>query len=119
MIERRKVPRQRSYMGGVLAFNRRWSTMECLVRDISPEGARLIVGSTSILPDELDLTIKQRERSYRVRLAWRDAEQAGVSFRGQDVPPAPTPLDWARRLRTCEEEKKKLRKRVEQLTEPY
>ena len=40
--ERRRIPRQKSFLRGMIYFNNRRSVADCLIRDISPYGARLI-----------------------------------------------------------------------------
>ena len=67
-------------------------------------------------PDEFDLEVRQKERTFRARMVWRRQNEAGITFVGQDSAGAPIPLDWARRLRDCETQKASLRRRVEQLS---
>jgi hypothetical protein len=122
MQERRKTIRNRTYFGGVLAFNKRSSTMDCIVRNFSPEGARIAFNTAVTIPDEFDLEIRQKERAFRARLIWRRAEEAGVAFLDGGAQPlesakaAPIPLDWARKLRNCESEKAELQRCVAQLS---
>ena len=116
MYERRKIARKRSFFGGVIAFNRRSSTMDCLVRNLSAEGAKVVFTNTVTVPDEFDLTIRQKERTVRVRMIWRRADEAGVIFLDESAASAPIPLDWARRLRDCEADKAALRRRVAELS---
>src|SRR4051794_10398275 len=82
MQERRKTIRNRTYFGGVLAFNKRSSTMDCIVRNFSPEGARIAFKTAVTIPEEFDLEIRQKERAFRARLIWRRAQEAGVAFLG-------------------------------------
>ncbi len=117
MTERRKTVRNRTYLGGVIAFNDQASTMDCLIRNLSPEGARLSFDEVRIMPDLFELTITRRDRAYQARIAWRGPSEAGVVFETNDNPPVP--LDWARRLRSSEAEKTALRQRIAQLSESY
>jgi hypothetical protein len=116
MHERRKTHRARTFYGGVIAFNKRQSTMDCTVRNFSDDGAMLAFHNTATIPDDIDLTIAHKERSFRARVIWRQAGAAGVSFLDDTVPAAPVPLDWARRLRKCEEDRAALQRRVEDLS---
>jgi PilZ domain len=121
MRERRKLARNRSFLGGVIAFNNRNSTMTCLVRNLSVEGAKICFTNTVTVPDEFDLTIKQKERTLLARMVWRRADEAGIVFLNdvflnEKLARAPIPLDWARRLHDCEAEKAALRRRVTQLS---
>jgi integrase len=89
MAERRKSVRSRTYLGGVIAFNKRRSTMNCFVRNISAAGARVALGNAAVIPDQFDLAIAQKERSYRARMVWRGANEAGVAGPKADKAPAP------------------------------
>lgn len=92
MEERRRTVRDRTYLGAVIAFNRQSSTMDCLVRNISPRGAKLALDSTGILPDSFDLNIGSKERSYRARLVWRRFNDVGVAFVDGRAGAKPLPL---------------------------
>jgi hypothetical protein len=115
MLDRRQSVRGRVYYGGVIAFNGRNSTMNCVVRDFSPLGAKVEFDNTALLPDEVDVTIVRKGFSCQARIVWRRANQAGVAFRNPKPSAAPIPLDWAIRLRASERARKDLRRRIEQL----
>jgi hypothetical protein len=115
-MERRKTPRLRTLFGGVIAFNKRSSTMDCLVRNFSGDGAKVTFTNTITVPDEFDLTIQRKETSYRARMVWRDRDEAGVVFLDPSAAKAPIPLDWARRLRDCEAQNAALKRRVAELS---
>ncbi|HET9716659.1 MAG TPA: PilZ domain-containing protein [Pseudolabrys sp.] len=117
MSERRKALRSRSLLGGMIAFNRRSSTMDCQVRNISADGAKLSFCNTATVPDRFEVTIGQRERSYEARIIWRRPEEAGVQFLAECQQAVAVPLVWARRLRRCEDEKARLRRRIAELTD--
>lgn len=124
MQERRKSHRSRTYLGGRIAFNQRASTMDCLVRNLSSDGARVVFTNTLTVPDEFDLTITRKAESYRARMVWRqpgegDAPgEAGIVFLEPRAEAAPIPLDVARRLKKCEAERDALKRRVAQLSAP-
>jgi PilZ domain len=115
MLDRRQRFRGRVYYGGVIAFNARQSTMDCLIRNFSPFGAKVEFTNTALLPDEVDLTIVRRGLSCLARIVWRRANEAGFAFRNPKQLDAPVPLDWAIRLRASERARKELRARIEQL----
>ncbi len=116
MQDRRKTIRRRTYLGGQIAFNQRSSLMDCLVRNISGNGAKLVFTNTGAVPQEFDLSVHQTARTFRARIIWRRAEEAGVAFLEPRPESAPIPLDLVRRLRQCEAEKDSLQRRVEQLS---
>jgi hypothetical protein len=115
MLERRKFDRSRTYFGGLVAYNRRRSTLDCLVRNFSADGAKLAFSNMGALPDKFDLMIGRKERSYRARVAWQGTNEVGVAFLPDDDA-EPIPLEWAKRLRDCEVEKAALQRRVDQLS---
>jgi len=116
MVERRKVVRSRTFLGGVIAFNRRQSSMDCCVRNMSAAGAKVTFTNTSVVPDQFDLKIAHKERSFRARMAWRGVNEAGVTFLAEYEQDVPVPLEWVQRLRDSEDKNAALRKRIAQLT---
>ena len=101
MVERRKAVRSRTFLGGLIAFNRRKSSMDCCVRNFSPIGAKVTFTNTTVVPDQFDLTIAHKERSFRGRMAWRNANEAGVTFLAEHEQNLPVPLEWVQRLRNA------------------
>lgn len=79
-VERRRTTRQKSFLRGVIHFNNRKSVLDCLVRDISPYGARLIFSGAITIPDVLDLHIAQKEQTLRAHVIWRHGREVGVAF---------------------------------------
>ena len=80
MQERRGARRNRNCTEAEIVFDNRSSTLDCLVTDLSDEGARLHLANTAGVPGEFDLILSKRGESHRARLVWRDETQAGVSF---------------------------------------
>ena len=118
MTERRTAQRNRSYLGGRIAFNGRTSSMDCLVRNVSPTGAKLAFSAAVSLPDAFDLAIDCKGLTTRARVVWRLGEEMGVAFAEETGTGATevVSLDHARRLRACERERNALRARLEALT---
>ena len=83
--ERRKVARQKSFLRGMIYFNNRRSAVDCLIRDISPVGARVIFSDSVQTPDVLDLYIPQKEQTLRAHVIWRHGTEVGVGF--EQAPP--------------------------------
>ena len=52
--------------------------MDCLVRDESANGARLMITESVTVPSEFDIAYKDRTRIRRVELAWRRGDLVGV-----------------------------------------
>jgi hypothetical protein len=49
MIERRRSARV--IYGGVVAYNGRQSTVDCMIRNFSPDGAKVEFHNPAVLPD--------------------------------------------------------------------
>jgi hypothetical protein len=78
MQERRKQDRQPAYWAGKIAFNRRQSLLDCLVRNTSESGAKLVLEATTFVPRDFDLMILKHGAEYRAKVVWRRAEEVGV-----------------------------------------
>lgn len=116
--ERRQSRRQRSFLGGRICFSQRRATLDCVVRNVSENGALLEVSDAVAVPAAFDLEIDHRRRSYNAHVRWRDGGRIGVTFQPAGVETEVVPLDLMRRLRQCEQEKLALQNRVAQLSEP-
>ena len=79
-VERRRIARQKSFLRGMIYFNNRRNAVDCLIRDISPYGARLIFSDAVTTPDVLELYIPQKEQTLRVHAVWRHGQEVGVAF---------------------------------------
>ena len=79
-VERRRIARQKSFLRGMIYFNNRRNAVDCLIRDISPYGARLIFSDAVTTPDVLELYIPQKEQTLRVHTIWRHGQEVGVAF---------------------------------------
>ena len=80
MVERRRVPRQKSFLRGCVYFDRRRGALECLIRDISDYGARIIFSDNVTVPDAVELHIPQRQKTLRAVVQWRRGDEIGLSF---------------------------------------
>jgi hypothetical protein len=97
--ERRRIARQKSFLRGMVYFNNRRSVADCLIRDISPYGARLIFSDTITTPDIIDLYIPQKEQTLRSHVIWRIGHDVGVAFpQAVQAAPAANSGDLAERV---------------------
>ena len=84
MTEKRRETRKRTFLKGRILFNNGASSMDCLVRDISPGGARLALDEALALPDAFELEIPNRDRSFTAVMKWRREDGMGVTIEEQD-----------------------------------
>ena len=80
MGERRHSARQKSFLRGCVYFNKRRNAVDCLIRDISDAGARIIFSDTVSIPDAVDLHIPQKEQTVRAHVQWRHGDEVGLAF---------------------------------------
>ncbi len=116
--ERRRAARQKSFLRGCIYFNNRRSAVDCLIRDISAEGARVIFSDSITIPDVVDLYIPQKEQTLRAEVHWRHGMEVGVAF-GKGAAPGPDQTvssgDVAGRVERLEAEIASLKKTMKKL----
>ena len=115
MLERRQHPRNRVYYGGMVAFNARNSTLDCVVRNFSQRGAKIEFENSAMLPDQVDFEVARRGLSCLARLVWRDQNAAGLFFSEAREMGDVVSLDWARKLRASERTNRRLKSRLDQI----
>ncbi len=81
-VERRQQPRQRALKGALIVFGQMAQSFDCMVRNLTTEGAKLTVASTLGMPEEFFLFIANDHRRAPVRVIWRTEREAGVTFTG-------------------------------------
>jgi hypothetical protein len=112
MQERRKEGRSPAYLAGQITTDRRLIAIDCVVRNTSGSGARLVIPHATLLPDVFELHIPKKNTAYRVRTCWRGEGDVGVEIMPLDAADAPTPLTLARRLKILEAENAALRRKL-------
>jgi len=91
--------------------------MDCLVRNLSRNGALLEFSEPVIPRHEIDLCILSRAESLRARVVWCNGVRAGVSIAQPDSGSVIT-IETARLIRKLKADREALAKRVAQLREP-
>jgi hypothetical protein len=117
MSERRGSRRQKSFLRGFVYFDRRRGVMSCLVRDLSDEGARIILSQGVTIPDVINLHIPQREQTRRARVQWRRGDEIGLAF-GEDekaTPTTPKESELIERVAQLEDEILALKRTIKRL----
>src|SRR4051795_11394150 len=118
--DQRVAPRMRTLIAAKISFNNGQSTLDCLIRNLSDTGAKLIVSAAVTLLECFDLLIPQKSVTRRARIVWRRGEAMGVRF-DEDAPRSessdPDVSSLKRRMRELEAEVARLQSRIRQLTE--
>jgi hypothetical protein len=80
MSERRKSPRVRALKGGKIAFNQHRSIIDCVVRNLTRDGAMLKVPSTVGIPERFEFRF-EADGGYRpCHVVWRRPDMLGIAF---------------------------------------
>ncbi|WP_026379564.1 PilZ domain-containing protein [Afifella pfennigii] len=78
--EKRSQHRARALKGAKIVLNSRHSTIDCLVRDLSEDGAKLKVEDPLNVPESFELLMGADESLRRARVIWREGQFVGVKF---------------------------------------
>src|SRR3954463_13827318 len=77
--ERRGEARPRTLKSAKIVFNLRSSVIDCMVRNMSPHGAKLIVGTQLGIPETFDLEF-EGGAPHACKVRWRKENEIGVAF---------------------------------------
>lgn len=114
MRDRRESVRDKVMYGGVAEIGEHGATRECIVRNISDNGATIEFSNDLQLPKEqLSLRIARKGRSFLARVVWWRDNFVGVAFRAES--PAEPVSDIEERLRRSEIKKRQLQRRINDL----
>ena len=81
MIERRRAVRTKVFLAAQIRTTRRPPlVIDCVVRDVSPLGARLELRDTSTLPNIFELTLDSGRTLRACHVVWRTPTDVGVEF---------------------------------------
>jgi hypothetical protein len=115
MLDRRQNARDKVIYGGVAEIGERGDTRDCVVRNISENGANLEFSNVIRLPKrQMSLTIARKGRSFLARIIWLRDNFVGVAFNPETSSELPV-SDIAERLRKSEKKKKQLQRRINEL----
>jgi PilZ domain len=117
MLDRRQNTRDKVIYGGVAEIGERGESRDCVVRNISENGARIEFNNAVRLPKEqISLTIARKGRSFLARIIWWRDNFVGVAFSAEKSSELPD-SDLGERLRRSEQKKRQLQRRIKQLLE--
>ena len=114
MSERRNAARQKSFLQGRMFFNNGRAAIDCLVRDLSADGAKLIFTETGSIPNTVDLHIPQKDQTLRAHVQWRSDREVGVAFENERERAAGT-SDLAHRVEQLEADVSALKRLIKRL----
>lgn len=77
--DRRRMPRHRTLKSAQIVIDSQGPALDCIVRNMSPRGALLLVPSVAV-PDRFDLVFAASRARYTCRVVWRAPDRVGVQF---------------------------------------
>ncbi|MCW5682039.1 MAG: PilZ domain-containing protein [Xanthobacteraceae bacterium] len=80
MLEQRQVLRHRTFLQGRVLYNGGRSSIDCIIRELTEEGARLVFSGSAPLPHTFELNIPNRDQTIRVEIVWNHGNEVGVKF---------------------------------------
>jgi hypothetical protein len=115
MLDRRRSARAKVIYGGVAEVGNGGAARDCVVRNISEDGACIEFSNVVKFPKEqMLLTIARKGRSFLAKIIWRRDNFAGVAFSPET--PSELPVsDLEERLRKSEAKKHQLQRRIKEL----
>lgn len=125
MEERRHTPRHRTFLQGRVFYNNRRQSADCIIRELTDDGARLSFTDPVPLPHAFELHIPNRDQTLRVETVWNHGTDVGVTF-GRTETHAAAPLapamhtapqeqSLAERVERLEKELASLRRRISEI----
>jgi hypothetical protein len=80
IADRRLAPRLKTLLTGILVFDESGTTMDCVVRNISAYGAKVVIADAFRLPDEFNLKVPHHDQTHRAKVIWRRGDNAGLGL---------------------------------------
>jgi hypothetical protein len=84
MEERRKTPRRKTLKAGMIITYDHFSTVNCVVRNVSEGGAKIEVPAAVPLSGRFELLFEHR--TVACELVWRSRQHLGVRFADAQQP---------------------------------
>jgi hypothetical protein len=114
MHDRRESVRNKVMLGGVAEIGEHGTTQDCIVRNISDNGATIEFSNVVEIPrEQLSLRIARKGRSFMAKVIWWRDNFVGVAFRAES--PAEPVSDLEERLRKSEIKKRQLQRKIDDL----
>lgn len=76
--ERRRAPRQRALLTAKLATGDAAQTLDCVIRNISPDGALIETTSPHLVPKEMHLVQIKDGTAWDAEVVWRNGNRIGL-----------------------------------------
>jgi PilZ domain len=78
--ERRVERRRRILKSALVQFNNGFGSLECVLRDMNANGAKVSMGQTAGIPNRFRLSVAGERTPIEAVIRWRTPRDIGVSF---------------------------------------
>ncbi len=78
--ERRNSERKRTLLQGRVVFNSRFSTIECIVKDLSGTGAQIAFEHPTEIPRQVELEVPSKGLTVQAEVRWSKDKRHGLMF---------------------------------------
>jgi PilZ domain len=78
--ERRRSERIRTLRAGKILLNNKRSVIDCMIRNLSRDGACLLLASVVGIPPTFELLIDGEPASRQCKTVWHGPNRVGVAF---------------------------------------
>ena len=113
MLDRRRSARDKVIYGGLAEIGDDGATRDCVVRNISDQGAKIEFSTAVKLhKEQVSVAIARKGRSFLARVVWWRDNFVGVAFSSESKLPV---SDLDERLRKSEQKKRQLQRRIKEL----
>jgi hypothetical protein len=109
-LDRRRSSRDKVIYGGIAEIGDDGATRDCVVRNISDQGAKIEFNTAVKL--QMLVAIARKGRSFLSRVVWWRDNFVGVAFSSESELPV---SDLDERLRRSEQKKRRLQRRIKKL----
>lgn len=80
MADRRPKPRKRVLFGGVVVYAQGAYSCGCKIRDLTTDGARIVIPAGQPLPAEIYLINLRSQTGHKANVIWVRGAEAGLVF---------------------------------------
>ena len=117
MTEPRRSTRVKTMLGAQIIFNNRASTLDCRIRNMSDDGAKIILDEHCAIPQVFEFIVPQRGRTYKAKAIWRQDNEVGLEFLDPKIHGGDSEagMESLSRLQLLEKENSQLKKRINEL----
>jgi hypothetical protein len=116
MQNRRLTARRTMLLGARIVSSDRATSMECVLRNLSPDGAKLALADAARVPPRFELHVPHLKRRFHASTAWHGSNEVGIRLTPAKDAADDAPTGLVSRVRRLEAEKRALQQRVLELT---